>query len=227
MERLKDLGFHDERAAKIRNAPSSRMDALYQLLLDILRRTKDERIVVFFEYRTGLLDHDGVIQQMMARIKGEIGNFDNEYDIPDPGADMRRAVARFQDRRLRVLFLTYASGSVGINLQDRQYDSHVILVTPSETYTVESQAIARVARVGAAKPVHVHEIRLQLPAAAPPGKLSLDECIAQTRDAKQHQWDIFAREGAIAAQPRRKVGGIFTGESIQDAILAMFSERGV
>lgn len=161
-----NASYEDQDNSKLRssqgNLPSrgSKLAALMDVLVDILSKSNEERVVVFAQF-SGLLS---------ALSSALVNHGIENVLLVGPASRRLSLLQEFQaGRGPRVLLLGYRSNASGINLDAAQ---HVVLVHPycgsncpsvdhvqmSEAVAYETQAVGRVLRHPQRQPVTVHRL---------------------------------------------------------------------
>jgi len=137
-------------------ARSSKIVALENTIIHLMRNDPNVRVVVFTQMRNQLLHVQTMVNSLSARTRGGVGLY--SFDGSSSHKKRDESIRQFQSTARQgpaVFGITLNTGSVGITLTAA---SHVFLLEPSIDPADEIQAAGRINRLGQTKQVAVTKL---------------------------------------------------------------------
>ena len=158
--------FPEEPAVEIKGNLSTKIMAVVKVIKVILKKDPSAKFLVFSNWIDALSglreilqmnDISSLLLQRGGSRKKQKRLANGEIIVED---NFTSTLRKFRDLSLEIvaLLLPYSSGSNGLNLTEA---NHVILMDPCLTASTDSQAIARVYRIGQTRPTTIHRLLIR------------------------------------------------------------------
>lgn len=176
----------------------------YERLRELLETYQEEgRKVVIFSFFTKVVEDVSVIAGRCPIIDGSKSSHERMRIIDDLGSKEGYAVVALQ----------ITAGGLGLNIQAAQV---VILMEPQLKPSTESQAIARVYRMGQSRNVMVHRLIAED---------SIDEDMVRLIARKQQIFDDYAHHSSVKENSEMSMDSSTVEKSIKEETLRLDEER--